>query len=128
MVHQTAMYYEDRLSGAGFSRVVLAGAGTPAQGSPQPRRSGRGLPPPCARAAAGRQGRCRRSEKRGDADGSHHGERGIARRARAARRPAGAGTGGLTSMLRTNLSTRPFYNERAVQWLLGRHGGDRRRC
>jgi type IV pilus assembly protein PilM len=28
MVHQTAMYYEDRLSGGGFSRVVLAGAGT----------------------------------------------------------------------------------------------------
>jgi type IV pilus assembly protein PilM len=27
MVHQTAMYYEDRLSGNGFSRVVLAGAG-----------------------------------------------------------------------------------------------------
>ncbi|MCM3881688.1 MAG: pilus assembly protein PilM [Vicinamibacterales bacterium] len=27
MVHQTAMYYEDRLSGGGFSRVVLAGAG-----------------------------------------------------------------------------------------------------
>ena len=27
MVHQTAMYYEDRLSGAGFSRVVLAGGG-----------------------------------------------------------------------------------------------------
>ena len=25
MVHQTAMYYEDRLSGGGFSRVVLAG-------------------------------------------------------------------------------------------------------
>jgi type IV pilus assembly protein PilM len=25
MVHQTAMYYEDRLSGAGFARVVLAG-------------------------------------------------------------------------------------------------------
>jgi len=31
MVHQTAMYYEDRLSGgAGFGRVVLAGAGVPA--------------------------------------------------------------------------------------------------
>jgi len=30
MVHQTAMYYEDRLSGTGFSRVVLAGAGSPA--------------------------------------------------------------------------------------------------
>jgi len=27
LVHQTAMYYEDRLSGSGFSRVVLAGAG-----------------------------------------------------------------------------------------------------
>jgi type IV pilus assembly protein PilM len=27
VVHQTAMYYEDRLSGRGFSRVVLAGAG-----------------------------------------------------------------------------------------------------
>lgn len=30
MVHQTSMYYEDRLSGAGFSRVLLAGAGSPA--------------------------------------------------------------------------------------------------
>ena len=27
LVHQTAMYYEDRLSGGGFGRVVLAGAG-----------------------------------------------------------------------------------------------------
>jgi type IV pilus assembly protein PilM len=27
LVHQTAMYYEDRLKGAGFARVVLAGAG-----------------------------------------------------------------------------------------------------
>jgi type IV pilus assembly protein PilM len=27
LVHQTAMYYEDRLSGRGFARVVLAGAG-----------------------------------------------------------------------------------------------------
>jgi type IV pilus assembly protein PilM len=30
MVHQTAMYYEDRLSGAGFSRVLLAGIGATA--------------------------------------------------------------------------------------------------
>ena len=30
LVHQTAMYYEDRLSGAGFGRVVLAGGGSPA--------------------------------------------------------------------------------------------------
>ena len=29
MVHQTAMYYEDRLSGAGFGRVLLAGGGSP---------------------------------------------------------------------------------------------------
>ena len=27
LVHQTAMYYEDRLKGAGFARVLLAGAG-----------------------------------------------------------------------------------------------------
>jgi Tfp pilus assembly PilM family ATPase len=33
MVHQTAMYYEDRLSGAGFSRVLLAGAGSSASTS-----------------------------------------------------------------------------------------------
>ena len=26
LVHQTAMYYEDRLSGRGFGRVILAGA------------------------------------------------------------------------------------------------------
>jgi type IV pilus assembly protein PilM len=30
MVHQTAMYYEDRLSGAGFNRVLLAGTGSTA--------------------------------------------------------------------------------------------------
>src|SRR5207253_1712621 len=27
LVHQTAMYYEDRLGGAGFGRVILAAAG-----------------------------------------------------------------------------------------------------
>jgi hypothetical protein len=27
LVHQTTMYYEDRLKGAGFARVILAGAG-----------------------------------------------------------------------------------------------------
>ena len=32
MVHQTAMYYEDRLSGAGFNRVILSGGGVPGQG------------------------------------------------------------------------------------------------
>jgi Tfp pilus assembly PilM family ATPase len=34
LVHQTAMYYEDRLKGAGFSRVILAGAA--AAGASQP--------------------------------------------------------------------------------------------
>jgi hypothetical protein len=33
LVHQTAMYYEDRLSGGGFDRVVLAGS---AAGGPGP--------------------------------------------------------------------------------------------
>src|SRR5262249_28099857 len=28
LVHQSAMYYEDRLQGAGFTQVILAGAGT----------------------------------------------------------------------------------------------------
>ena len=32
LVHQTAMYYEDRLSGRGFERVVLSGASGPAGG------------------------------------------------------------------------------------------------
>jgi Tfp pilus assembly PilM family ATPase len=36
LVHQTAMYYEDRLKGAGFARVILAGAGEQsALGGPQ---------------------------------------------------------------------------------------------
>jgi len=35
MVHQTAMYYEDRLSGSGFGRVVLAGGGSPSGQSGQ---------------------------------------------------------------------------------------------
>jgi hypothetical protein len=33
LVHQTAMYYEDRLGGAGFSRVILAGAAALAGGA-----------------------------------------------------------------------------------------------
>ena len=32
LVHQAAMYYEDRLSGSGFSRAILAGAAAAAQG------------------------------------------------------------------------------------------------
>jgi len=33
LVHQTAMYYEDRLQGAGFTRVILAGAGQESSGA-----------------------------------------------------------------------------------------------
>jgi Tfp pilus assembly PilM family ATPase len=39
LVHQTSMYYEDRLSGGGFSRVVLAGAGSPSQDAEYLRRT-----------------------------------------------------------------------------------------
>ncbi len=92
MVHQTAMYYEDRLSGSGFGRVVLAGGGSPAaQGG-----AGRRLSAPRARAAARHQSRRRRSAQRRDLDGSHHRQQRAAGRAGAARRPAGAGAGGLT--------------------------------
>lgn len=36
LIHQTAMYYEDRLGGAGFSRVVLAGGAALAGGAGLP--------------------------------------------------------------------------------------------
>jgi Tfp pilus assembly PilM family ATPase len=39
LVHQTAMYYEDRLSGGGFTRVILAGGGQPAAEVEEIRRS-----------------------------------------------------------------------------------------
>ena len=39
LVHQTAMYYEDRLSGGGFSRVVLAGTGSPTEDAEYLRRT-----------------------------------------------------------------------------------------
>jgi type IV pilus assembly protein PilM len=39
VVHQTAMYYEDRLQGAGFARVILAGAAIDPAGADALRRS-----------------------------------------------------------------------------------------
>jgi type IV pilus assembly protein PilM len=39
LVHQTAMYYEDRLAGGGFSRVILAGGGQAAAAMDEIRRS-----------------------------------------------------------------------------------------
>ena len=38
LIHQTAMYYEDRLHGAGFARVVIAGAGRLPGGAESVRR------------------------------------------------------------------------------------------
>src|SRR2546428_6885080 len=54
------------------------------------------------------------------ADRSHHGGAAAARHARASGRPAPARPRGCGErVIRTNLSTRPFYNERAVHfWLL----------
>jgi hypothetical protein len=39
LVHQTAMYYEDRLNGSGFRRVILAGASHAASDVDDVRRS-----------------------------------------------------------------------------------------
>lgn len=39
VVHQTAMYYEDRLKGSGFTRVLLAGASVVPEGADALRRS-----------------------------------------------------------------------------------------
>ena len=107
LIHQTAMYYEDRLHGAGFARVLIAGAARLPGGADTVRR--------------GLEERLRISvesvDPRGAAApaGSHRRVGGTARRAGAARRHADARTEGGVAMLRTNLSTRPFYNERAVR-------------
>ena len=60
-----------------------------------------------------------RSARRRGPAGSDWRVAGTARRAGAARRRADARTEGGVAMLRTNLSTRPFYNERAVRVALG---------
>ena len=125
LVHQTAMYYEDRLQGAGFARVLLAGAA--GGGGRRPATSS-------SSAAASRSG-CRTPVETvdprggGGADRSDRGGAGAARHAGAARRPAAARPHGGAGVIRTNLSTRPFYNERAVHlWLLaGRARGRRPR-
>ena len=108
LVHQTAMYYEDRLSGRGFGRVLVAGASNGPDG------------------AAGGEGLRRSLEQRlgarveaVDPRARRHAHRSHRRLARAAGSPGAAcrdsraGAGGMS--LRTNLATRPFYNERAVQ-------------
>src|SRR6185295_9768941 len=97
LVHQTAMYHEDRLGGA------RAGA----------RRSAA----PRAGRAHGGQGRAARLPRHHAAARSHCRGAGPAGRAGAGarRHPQRAGR----VVLRTNLSTRPFYNERAVHVAAG---------
>ena len=81
------------------------------------RRGRRGGPaaPAAGGSAAGKSGRDR-SRAVGDVDRSNFCEPRAGRSAGAARGYPVAGAGGMS--LRTNLATRPFYNERAVQVLL----------
>ena len=89
LVHQTAMYYEDRLKGAGFARVILAGAGGRRRAAVGRHRSG----PPQPRGTPDDAGRDGRSAGGGRADRPHHRRAGAARHAGAARRPAAPATG-----------------------------------
>ena len=124
LVHQTAMYHEDRLGGGGFSRVVLAGASW--RGAEQAERLRRGLEEriggrvELARlpGAAAMRDRISASPELLDALAAPVG---VLLRERPA---AVSRAGGV--MLRTNLSTRPFYNERAVHLALGARGAGRR--
>ena len=123
-----SMYHEDRLGGGGFARVVLTGAAL--RGPDQAdwiRREHRRAPR--------HRDRIARLPHRGAHSGSHQRGPRAARRAGAgARRPParedrvmqaegpGSGFEDGRLVLRTNLSTRPFYNERVVH-LLHRPGG-----
>ena len=113
LVHQAAMYYEDRLRGGGFSARV-------------PDRRRRRRPHHAADIEQLRRSlqerlttpvetvdpRTAATPHRPD-----RGRAGAARHADTARRPVAARAG--RRMIRTNLSTRPFYNERIVHiWLL----------
>ena len=99
------MYHEDRLGGGGFSRVVLAGA------------SSRG-PEMADRIRRDLEGRVGRHVEALDFRGAVALRDRICRRSRTARQPRAGGrrdpsrAGGV--VLRTNLATRPFYNERAA--------------
>src|SRR5205807_277008 len=79
------------------------------------RHRGGAQKPRRASADAGRHGR---SARRGELHRSDWRRAGAARRARAAGRPAAARPRHGVRVIRTNLSTRPFYNERSVRLLL----------
>ena len=110
------MYHEDRLGGGGFARVVLAGASL--AGPEQAERLRRGIEERVGgrvelvdvRRAAAMRDRITRQSRRCST-------RWRRRSACSLRERAGQDRpGGL--MLRTNLSTRPFYNERLVHLVL----------
>jgi hypothetical protein len=107
VVHQTAMYYQDRLAGKGFARVLLGGTGATTLEVARHNMEHRlGLAVEKIDTA-----------RIAPLDGSNLGAGGSGWPARAGRRhpAAHAQRGGGRLMLRTNLSTRPFYNVRAVQ-------------
>ena len=109
LVHQTAMFYEDRLQGRQFARVLLAGGST-AAGAEQLRQE---LSRPARRS---RSRRWIRSARRRPPIAPRC-RRPSPTRSRRHRHPA-AGRGGGVAMLTGNLATRPFYNERLVRGVL----------
>ena len=118
MVHQTAMYYEDRLEGRGFERVVLAGWGGDGGTNEAPdlrrqlearlRVATELVDPRTVAPFADRIGATPELLELAAP------LVGILVRGR-----AGEPGGHARIMLRTNLATRPFYNERAVLLVVG---------
>ncbi len=103
------MYYEDRLKGGG---LLARHPGRRGRGRfAAVRRDRRAAPQPAG--ASDHAGRARRSAHRGGAHRPHHRGAGAARHADAAGRPAAARSRRGAGVIRTNLSTRPFYNERS---------------
>ena len=112
VVHQTAMYYQDRLEGRGFSRILLGGIGR-LQGEVDlarrnlESRMGTVVEPIDPTRGAALTDRIQATPEL------------MATLVAAGRHAAENSTRGGRLMLRTNLSTRPFYNIRAVQLALG---------
>ena len=117
------MYYEDRLGGPGFDAGLVAArtCGTGVVGEVAGASDARSS---SASAIASRSSIC--AARRGSAPIESRRRRELLRALAAPVGVAAARAGGVT-MLRTNLSTRPFYNERLVHWLLGVAFAARRR-
>ena len=109
-VHQTAMYYQDRLAGQGFARVLLGGISTAGElGQSLEERLGTPVESIDPTAAAPLSDRIAATiDVTGRAVAAHRRAAAHADRRRGDR-----------LMLRINLATRPFYNVRVVQVVLG---------